>query len=152
MSPIERWFHEAVEPFLPLLDLLINYVVIALLAYFLTVKGLNLRRETNFGHFLSDNNLAIALGYLGALLALFLAFFTQEPWRYFIRLLIVFTTVRVVVAMKDEYGGWLELHRRAFLNGLVMVAEGVEWVALRWKAVTAAAVIFLVVMVIASRW
>jgi len=108
-----------------LINFVLNEVVLFTLFYVLGLKGLNIARETGLGRWMSNNNIAFSIVYFGSAIAAWIAIFASEPWRYFARLLILFTAIRVLIEMKSAYGGWVALHVRAWRNLRVIVGGAV---------------------------
>ena len=99
-----------------LLELAFNEVLLALIAYTLTLKALNIRRLSRLGAAIAANNLAFVLVYGSAALTLWVSFFSSDPWRYFLRAAVLATVLLVLIELKRAYGGWKELHLRAWAS------------------------------------
>lgn len=100
--------------------LLFDEALLLVIATFLTLKGLILRRRTGIGRSLARNNFAFALAYYGAFLAIHIGFFQSNLWRWSVRVLVAVTAAHAIWHMVEFYGGWRGL-------GLELIATGVEF-------------------------
>jgi hypothetical protein len=97
--------HHAYE-LLFLLGRVLDLVLLAGIAFFLSIKALTLRRRGELGLRLAQSNLAMAVAFFGVLLAIWLVFFGTELWRDFIRIVLFVTLGRAAKAMVESFGGW----------------------------------------------
>jgi hypothetical protein len=108
------------------LDFLFNQVIIIIMIVTLLIKALALRRQTRLGGAMSRFNVAVALAYLGVLLALFFSFFVAALWRIGIRFLVLFTALQVIWELHIFYGGWRGLWEEVWNSFLGMLPRAVR--------------------------
>ena len=95
-------------------DVGLTEILLLTIAYVLLLKGLNLRRITPLGKWLALNNLAFAFVYFCAAVSFVVDPFRSTGWSYFVRFLILFTVLRVLIEMSRAFGGWWAIHVRAW--------------------------------------
>lgn len=81
-------------------------ILLLVIANFLVLKALLLRRGSRIGVALSDNNLAMALVYYTALIGLWIPFVKHPYIAIALRVVVFITAFRAVTAFVDFYGGW----------------------------------------------
>jgi hypothetical protein len=99
-------------------DILFSEVLLLTIAYVLLLKGLNLRRYTPLGKSLAINNVMFSFAYFTIALGVVAPFFSTEGWSYVIRFGILLTATRVLWEMQRTFGGWKNLHHRAWRSAL----------------------------------
>ena len=123
---------------------LFDEALIIVIAVFLTVKGLILRRRTGVGRALARNNFAFAAAYFGIFLGTVvrITFFLSEPWRWVIRTVIFLTLMHAIWEMMAYYGGWRGLLHELWLTFVEFSDTWDEWgemlgyrLARAWRAV-----------------
>jgi hypothetical protein len=95
-------------------DVGLTEILLLTISYVLLLKGLNLRRFTPLGKWLALNNIAFSFVYFCAALAWAVEPFRTTYWSYFVRLLILYTILRVLIEMSRAFGGWWVIHVRAW--------------------------------------
>lgn len=85
---------------------LITEILLIVIATFLTMKALLLRRSVAVGKRLADNNLAMALVYYDAFFALWVPILRHPYISVVLRILVCFTTLAAVREFVRFYGGW----------------------------------------------
>lgn len=116
--------------------LLFDEMLLLVIAIFLTVKGLVLRRRTMVGRALARNNFAFAVAYYGAFFGTTMgwAFFRSDVWRWSARSLIALTLLHAIWSLNAYYGGWRGLLEELRLTGLEFWATWGEWAGMaRWR-------------------
>lgn len=103
--------------------------LILVIAVFLTIKGLILRRRTGVGRALGRNNFAFAAAYYGVFLGTVIGVeaFRTEAWRWGIRSVIAFTLGHAIWEMMIYYGGWRGLWEEIRLNLVEFRDSWIEW-------------------------
>lgn len=87
---------------------LFDEALLLVIAIFLAVKGLVLRRRTVVGRSIARSNFALSAGYLGAFFGsvLGIELFQTDVWRWGIRSLIAFTLAHAIWNTTWHLGGW----------------------------------------------
>lgn len=84
----------------------VTEVLLLVIASFLTVKALLLRRNTPLGVALAKNNAAMALVYYTAFVGIWVPFVRHPYWSVILRAIVMFTALGAIRAFVAVYGGW----------------------------------------------
>lgn len=85
---------------------LLTDLLIFLISVFLLTKALLLRRQSELGRRLAENNVAMAAAYLIIFLSVWFPILRHLVVMVVLRLLILTTTIRAILAFVRFYGGW----------------------------------------------
>ena len=101
----------------------VTEVLLFVIATFLTMKALLLRRSVHIGKALADNNAAMALVYYDVFFALWFPILRHPYLVVALRLLVAVTTALAIRAFVDYYGGWRAVGREIRRSAIEWVRE-----------------------------
>ena len=101
-----------------LIEFAFDELLLILIVYELTLKALNLARFTSLGQALARANLALSLVFLRAFLMHYWTWLDSREWMWVARVLVLITSTSVLWEMQLAFGGWRQLHRRAWRSAV----------------------------------
>lgn len=102
----------------------VTEVLLLVIANFLLVKALLLRRNTPLGVALAKNNVAMSLVYYTAFLGIWIPLVRHPYWSVILRLVVMFTALGAIRAFVAVYGGWLATGRE-LVRSIVELVHGI---------------------------